>query len=179
MTNAVTNAVTAVPAAPSDEALERFESGFAFEADSPARIVGHCPWADFHSLQGADRESHMTYAPERREAVLKKMMPPNAVSVPELSRTENIAEQTLYRWRKHARLSGRLMPDTDTIPDWSSADKSSRAGDERGRARRVLPGEARERLAAWRAAWSRPTIGIGTARRPRPSAPRARRRTRR
>ena len=66
----------------------------------------------------------MTYAPERREAVLKKMMPPNAVSVPELSRTENIAEQTLYRWRKHARLSGRLMPDTDTIPErWSSADK--------------------------------------------------------
>ena len=29
----MTNAVTAVPAAPSDAALDRFESGFAFEAD--------------------------------------------------------------------------------------------------------------------------------------------------
>ena len=101
----------------------------------------------------------MTYAPERREAVLKTMMPPNAVSVPELSRTENIAEQTLYRWRKHARLSGRLMPDTDTIPKrWSSADKFAAVLEsaamnetELGEYCRVKGLHAGE-LAAWRAA---------------------------
>lgn len=66
----------------------------------------------------------MAYAPERREAVLKKMMPPNAVSVAELARTEGISEQTLYGWRTRARLDGRLMPDTDLTPEgWTSRDK--------------------------------------------------------
>jgi len=66
----------------------------------------------------------MAYAPERREAVLKKMMPPNAVSIAELSRTESISEQTLYGWRSKARKEGRLMPDTDLTPHgWTSRDK--------------------------------------------------------
>lgn len=66
----------------------------------------------------------MAYAPERRDAVLKKMMPPNAVSIAELARSENICEQTLYGWRTKARKEGRLMPDTDLTPDgWTSRDK--------------------------------------------------------
>jgi len=66
----------------------------------------------------------MAYAPERREAVLRKMMPPSAVSIAELSRTENISEQTLYGWRSKARQEGRLMPDTDLTPQgWTSRDK--------------------------------------------------------
>jgi len=66
----------------------------------------------------------MAYAPERREAVLKKLMPPNAVSIAELARSENISEQTLYGWRAKARQQGRLMPDTDLTPTgWSSRDK--------------------------------------------------------
>jgi len=66
----------------------------------------------------------MAYAPERREAVLKKLLPPNAVSIAELSRTESISEQTLYGWRAKARQEGRLMPDTDLTPTgWTSRDK--------------------------------------------------------
>lgn len=66
----------------------------------------------------------MAYAPERREAVLKKMMPPNSVSIAELARSENISEQTLYGWRSKARKEGRLMPDSDLSPGgWTSRDK--------------------------------------------------------
>jgi len=51
-------------------------------------------------------------------------MPPSAVSIAELSRTENISEQTLYGWRSKARQEGRLMPDTDLTPQgWTSRDK--------------------------------------------------------
>jgi len=66
----------------------------------------------------------MAYAPERREAVLKKMMPPSAVSIAELARAENISQPTLYGWRTKARKEGRLMPDSDLTPEgWSSRDK--------------------------------------------------------
>lgn len=66
----------------------------------------------------------MAYAPERKESILKKMMPPDAVSIAELARSEGIAEQTLYVWRAKARKEGRLMPDSDASPTgWSSRDK--------------------------------------------------------
>jgi len=66
----------------------------------------------------------MSYPVERREAVLKKMLPPNARSIAALSREEGISAQTLYAWRTRARQEGRLMPDTDNTPaGWSSADK--------------------------------------------------------
>jgi hypothetical protein len=38
----------------------------------------------------------MGYSPERREAVLKKMLPPNQRSIPDLAREEGICEPTLY-----------------------------------------------------------------------------------
>jgi len=66
----------------------------------------------------------MRYSSERREAVLKKMLPPHNKSIAELAREEGICEATLYNWRKEARTKGRLMPDGDTGPaGWSSADK--------------------------------------------------------
>lgn len=68
----------------------------------------------------------MSYSPERREAVLKKMLPPNQRSIPELAREEGIAEPTLYAWRTRARNEGRLMPDSNNTPEgWSSRDKFS------------------------------------------------------
>lgn len=74
--------------------------------------------------QGAARESYMAYAPERKEAVLKKMLPPNSVSLAELARQEGICEQTLYGWRTKACKEGRLMPDADLTPEgWTSRDK--------------------------------------------------------
>ena len=66
----------------------------------------------------------MGYSPERREAVLKKMLPPDQRSIPDLAREEGISEPTLYAWRNKARKEGRLMPDSDNTPaGWSSQDK--------------------------------------------------------
>ena len=87
----------------------------------------------------------MGYPKERKEAVLKKMLPPNNRPIPVIAREEGISEATLYNWRKAARAEGRLLPDGDSTPaGWSSADKfAAVAGDgrpERTGAGRVLPG---------------------------------------
>lgn len=52
----------------------------------------------------------MRYSPERKEAVLKKMLPPHHRSLSEASREEGISEGTLYLWRKEARQRG-LYPE--------------------------------------------------------------------
>ena len=66
----------------------------------------------------------MGYPAERREAVLRKMLPPNNKTIRELSREEGISKGTLHNWRKAARAKGRLMPDGDsTSQGWDSTDK--------------------------------------------------------
>ena len=66
----------------------------------------------------------MSYPKERKEAVLKKMFPPNNRTIKELAEEEGISEGTLYNWRKAARADGRLLPDGDSTPQgWTSADK--------------------------------------------------------
>jgi transposase-like protein len=66
----------------------------------------------------------MPYSAERKEAILKKMLPPHNKSVPEIAKEEGISEPTLYIWRKAARAKGRLLPDGDKTPEgWSSKDK--------------------------------------------------------
>lgn len=66
----------------------------------------------------------MGYSLERREAVLKKMLPPNNRSIAELAKEEGISDATLYNWRQQARNEGRLMPDSDNTPEgWVSRDK--------------------------------------------------------
>lgn len=66
----------------------------------------------------------MGYPKERKEAVLKKMLPPQNKSIPEIAKEEGISEGTLYNWRKAARAEGRLMPDGDSTPQgWCAADK--------------------------------------------------------
>ena len=55
------------------------------------------------------------------------MLPPNGMSIPFLSKQENIPEGTLYAWRKQARLSGLLVADSKKTKaeSWSSSDKFS------------------------------------------------------
>ncbi len=67
----------------------------------------------------------MGYPAERREAVLKKLLPRNNISIAKLSKEEGISDATLYLWRKKARKEGRLMPDADnsSASNWSSRDK--------------------------------------------------------
>ena len=56
------------------------------------------------------RDKRMKYPQERRETVLKKMLPPSNKSIAEIAKEENISEATLYNWRKAARAEGRLLP---------------------------------------------------------------------
>ena len=66
----------------------------------------------------------MGYSPERKSAVLKRMLPPNNVAIRQLAQEEGISEATLHKWRAEARLKGQLMPDADAGPEgWSSRDK--------------------------------------------------------
>ena len=66
----------------------------------------------------------MGYSLERKEAVLKKMLPPNNRSITALAEEEGISDATLYNWRQQARNKGRLMPDSDNTPEgWVSRDK--------------------------------------------------------
>ena len=41
----------------------------------------------------------MGYSPERRASVLKKMLPPNNMSIRQLSKEEGISEGTLDAWQ--------------------------------------------------------------------------------
>lgn len=66
----------------------------------------------------------MGYSQERKESVLKKMLPPENLSIAALAKEEAISEATLYKWRNEARGKGRLMPDSDNTPKgWASRDK--------------------------------------------------------
>jgi transposase-like protein len=64
------------------------------------------------------------YSPERKAAVLKRMLPPNNMAIRQLSQAEGISEATLHKWRAEARGKGQLLPDADAGPEgWSSRDK--------------------------------------------------------
>ena len=60
------------------------------------------------------------YSSERRDSVLIKLLPPYNMTVAEVARQEGMAEQTLYNWRKQARLKGAPVPGpSKTSDDWS------------------------------------------------------------
>lgn len=59
----------------------------------------------------------MKYSPERREAVLRKLLPPHSRTIADVAWKEGISTATLYIWRKEARRRGRLMPDADLTPE--------------------------------------------------------------
>jgi len=66
----------------------------------------------------------MRYPKERKEAVLKKMLPPNNKPIQALAQEEGISEATLYNWRNQARAEGQLLPESGGTPTgWNSADK--------------------------------------------------------
>ena len=60
----------------------------------------------------------MNYSPELKDALLRRMLPPNNESITKISREEGISEQTLCNWRDKARKEGYAVPD-----DWSTQDK--------------------------------------------------------
>jgi transposase-like protein len=66
----------------------------------------------------------MAYSPERKAAVLKRLLPPSRIPLARLAQEEGISEATLSKWRREARDKGQLIPDADTGPEgWTAADK--------------------------------------------------------
>ncbi len=64
------------------------------------------------------------YSGERKDAILRKMMPPENKSVSELARENGISEQTLYTWRRNLKSQGVPVPGNGkNAEEWSSKDK--------------------------------------------------------
>lgn len=57
------------------------------------------------------------YSPERKAAVLKKLLPPHSLSVAELTRQEGISDVTLYTWRKQAMVGGGVVSGSGKLPE--------------------------------------------------------------
>ena len=61
------------------------------------------------------------YSSERKEAVLKKLLPPHNMTVAEVARQEGIRAKTLYNWRYNAKKQGLPVPGkTTTSEQWSA-----------------------------------------------------------
>ena len=66
----------------------------------------------------------MNYSSEFKEAMLRRMLPPNNESITKIAREEGVSEQTLRNWRNKARKEGYAAPGNDAVPDdWSTQDK--------------------------------------------------------
>ncbi|EJI0485778.1 transposase [Salmonella enterica] len=61
-----------------------------------------------------------TYSPERKAAVIARMLPPHNQPVSQLSRQEEIPIKTLYHWRSEAGISTLPVSGGKTLPhEWS------------------------------------------------------------
>lgn len=66
------------------------------------------------------------YPEERKQAVLRRMMPPENTPVQVLAQETGISDVTLYHWRKQARSGGLVVPGDGKNPEaWSPQDKFS------------------------------------------------------
>jgi len=64
------------------------------------------------------------YSPERKEAILKKLLPPYNKTVAEVADQEGISTASLYNWRRKARLEGVPVPGHKKSSDeWSGEAK--------------------------------------------------------
>ena len=64
------------------------------------------------------------YSAERKEAILRQMMPPMNKLVSALARENGISEQTLYTWRRNLKSQGVPVPGNGkNAEEWSSEDK--------------------------------------------------------
>ena len=66
----------------------------------------------------------MNYSPELKEAILRRMLPPNNEPIHKIAKQEGIAEQTLRNWRNETRRNGQAVPASDAPAEkWSTQDK--------------------------------------------------------
>ncbi|CUH38659.1 Transposase [Jannaschia seosinensis] len=58
----------------------------------------------------------MAYSPERKAAVIGKMLPPNNMPLGRLAKEEGISVATLAKWRAEARAKGQFLPEANAVP---------------------------------------------------------------
>ncbi|MFC3377334.1 IS3 family transposase [Rugamonas sp. CCM 8940] len=97
------------------------------------------------------------YSAERKEAILRQMMPPTNKLVSELAREHGIAAQTLYTWRRNLKDQGVPVPGNGkNAEEWSSKDKFGVVLETAGLSELELAEYCRrkgifvEQIAAWR-----------------------------
>ena len=100
-----------------------------------------------------------TYDAAVRDAIRKRMRPPNRESVAEIVRSTGITPQTIYNWRSRWQKQGQLVSATSKPPEqWSAADKLAAVIQAAGLSGTDLGAFCRERglypkqLARWRQA---------------------------
>lgn len=62
------------------------------------------------------------YSSERKDAILKNLLPPHNMTIAEVSRQEGVSSQTLYNWRDSARKLGKPVPGKTLSTEGWSAD---------------------------------------------------------
>ena len=68
----------------------------------------------------------MAYPQERKEAILKKLLPPVNKSVAEVAKEEGIPSGTIYNWRVKGNQSGAPLPrKTSKAENWTAETKLS------------------------------------------------------
>lgn len=64
------------------------------------------------------------YSEGFKERTVQMMMPPNAMSVAQVSRDTGVSEQTLYNWRNRFRHQGKAVPADPKNPEnWTGENK--------------------------------------------------------
>ena len=59
------------------------------------------------------------YSAERKEAILKKLLPPQNMSVTEVAKIEGVSSKTLYHWRDELRKKGQpVLGKTAPLQSW-------------------------------------------------------------
>lgn len=65
----------------------------------------------------------MHHSPELKEAILRRLLPPNNESITKVSREEGIPQGTLTRWKNEAKAQGIAAPTGENAEIWSTQDK--------------------------------------------------------
>lgn len=78
-----------------------------------------------YNPQGTESEYEMPrYTEEFKAQIVRKMMPPNALTVAEVNRETGISGATLYNWRNDYRKKGNAVPADSSNPEsWSGENK--------------------------------------------------------
>lgn len=84
-----------------------------------------CPFFNVNLNEGAVSETNVArYSDEFKEQAVRRLMPPNAQSVAQVSRDIGISDVTLYNWRNQYRDRGNAVPADPSNPEnWSGKNK--------------------------------------------------------